>query len=118
MLSYRENTQSRKRFLMGADANGPREFGIRFLDAEGALIHSISLSADTVTGAADRASEIATELSATNFFITAASYSSTQSSAFASLSIAKRLAPLGRFISSNVGPLWLGALSRQAENHE
>jgi hypothetical protein len=110
--------QSRKRFVMGADANGPREFGISFLDAEGALIQSMSLSADTVTSATDRASEIATELSAPNFFITAASYSSTEATAFAPLSIAKRLAPLRRFISSNVDPLWLGALSRQAENHE
>lgn len=103
---------------MGVDANGPREFGISFLDAEGALIQTMTLSGDTVTSATDRASEIATELSATNFFITAASYSSAEATASASLSIAKRLAPLGRFIFSKVDLLWLGAFSRQVENHE
>ena len=101
---------------MGEDASGPREFGIGFLDAEGALIQTVSLSADTVTSATDRASEIATELSAANFFITAAPYSSTE--ATASPTVAKRLAPLGRFIFSNVDPLWLGPFSRQGENHQ
>ncbi|HEY2009386.1 MAG TPA: hypothetical protein VGH23_10385 [Rhizomicrobium sp.] len=86
------------------DANEPREFGISFLDAKGELIQFMSLSADTVTSATDRASEIATELSATSFFITAAPYSSTEAAAIASPNIAKRIGPLGR--------LWLGALSQ------
>ena len=102
---------------MEMDANGPREFEIGFLDAEGALIQTRSLSADTVTSATDCASKIATELSATTFFITAAPYSSTEATAFPP-KIAKLLAPLGHFIFSHADPLWLGALSRHGENHE
>jgi hypothetical protein len=114
----RDNWALKKEFAVGTDTNGPREFRIGFLDAEGTLIQTVSLSADTVTSATDRASEIATELSATNFFVTAAPYSSREVAVFTSLSMARRLAPLGRFIFSNVNPLWLGAFSRQGENHE
>ena len=113
-----DNWAIEKEIAMGTDANGPSKFSISFLDAEGALIQTVSLSSDTVSSATVCASEIATELGAINFFITAAPYSSMEATALASPSIAKRLAPLGRFLSSNVDPLWLGAVSRQGENHQ
>jgi hypothetical protein len=45
-------------------------FKVGFLDAEGAILEVVSIPAVTLTNAAERAGEIASEIDATDFFIT------------------------------------------------
>jgi hypothetical protein len=46
-------------------------FRVGFLDAGGALMRTVSIPAATVTSAAELAGEIATEIDAADFFLTA-----------------------------------------------
>ena len=50
-----------------------RDFEIGFLDAEGALIQTVPVAAESVTIAACRAAEIVSEIDAADFFITSKS---------------------------------------------
>lgn len=56
---------------MGTDASGSRDFGICFLDAEGALVQSVLVTAETLIGATENAEEIARSTNAAHFVITA-----------------------------------------------
>ena len=48
----------------------PAYFRAAFLDALGALIQTVPIAAETVTLATSRAAEIASEIEASNFYIT------------------------------------------------
>jgi len=50
--------------------DGLKNFKIAFMDADGALIQSMPIPADTLTSAAQRAEEVASEIGAADFFIT------------------------------------------------
>lgn len=51
--------------------NRLRNYKVAFLDAGGALIQKVSIPAESLTIAAQRAGEMATEIDAANYFITA-----------------------------------------------
>jgi hypothetical protein len=97
------NQAIKKVIGMALDTNSLRDFQVGFLDAEGSLIQRLSVTSETLMGATGRAEQIADELSAADFFITAGPNAPPGARAAAPLGIAKLLTPLGRLIFSHVG---------------
>jgi hypothetical protein len=89
---------------MGNTACGPVDFQVGFLDAEGALIQTVSVQAETLTLATSCAGTIAASLDAANFVITAVPDFSQNGSAFPAANVAKLIAPLSWFLARNIHP--------------
>ena len=89
---------------MGLETNDLRDFQVCFLDMDGSLIQRMSIRSESLMGASDRAQEIANELSAADFFITAAPYASAKVTPKFPPSTSKPLTPLSRLIFSLVSP--------------
>ena len=87
---------------MGLETNGLRVFQVCFLDMDGSLIQRVSIPSESLMGASDRAQVIAIELSAADFFITAAPYPPPLATPKSPPNISKPLTPLSRLIFSFV----------------
>jgi hypothetical protein len=55
---------------MGADMDGFMDFEVSFLDDGGAPVQTMMIAAETLTIATSRATEIASEIDASDFYIT------------------------------------------------
>jgi hypothetical protein len=98
-----ENKAIKAEIGMETDTFGPRDFHIGFLNTEGVLIGRISVTSETLLGAMARAEDIANELSAADFFITAVQRPLAKVHHGAPSGIGKLFTPLGRLIISFVG---------------
>lgn len=88
-------------FGMGTGTGDLGDFHIGFLDPEGALIQTMSLKAETLTGATDSAEEIARNINAADFFVTAGSRAAVEPLPVAPRRITKLFIPLSRLIFSH-----------------
>jgi len=89
---------------MGTDATGPRDFGICFLDAEGALVQSVLVKADTLISVTENAEEIARSTNAANFFITAVPEVSEAEGVSVAQGIAEFFAPMWHTLIDCIHP--------------
>jgi len=88
---------------MGLETNDLRVFQACFLDIDGLMIGRVSVPSESLMAASARAQEIATELRAADFFITAP-YIPPEAILKSSPNIVKALTPLSRLIFPFVGP--------------
>jgi hypothetical protein len=94
-----------KTTAMNTNAGGPVDFQVAFLDAEGALIQCVLVQAESLIIATSCAGEIAAELDAVNFIITAVHDFSREGSTFPTARVAKLFAPLSGFLARNNHPV-------------
>jgi hypothetical protein len=90
---------------MGRSTCEPVDFHVGLLDAEGALIQTVSVQAETLILATSCAGKIAAELDAANFVITVVPDFSQNGGAFPASNVAKLIAPLSGFLARNIDPV-------------
>jgi hypothetical protein len=90
---------------MGKNICGPVDFQVGFLDAEGTLIQTVPVQAETLTLATSWAGKIAAKLDAADFVITVVPDFSQNGSAFPAANVAKLIAPLSGFLARNIHPV-------------
>jgi len=104
-VSAPEKNAIKKATAMGKSTCGPADFQVGFLDAEGAVIQTVSVKAENLTLATSCAGEIAAELNAADFVITVVPDFSQNGGAFPAANVAKLIAPLSGFLARNIHPV-------------